>query len=42
MALLIVRHLASHDIRVVTSASGLFNTLLLASLPEEAKAPLGN
>ncbi|KLO26240.1 3-hydroxyacyl-CoA dehydrogenase [Mycobacterium haemophilum] len=41
MTLPIARDLASHRIRVVTIAPGLFNTPLLASLPEEAKASLG-
>jgi NAD(P)-dependent dehydrogenase (short-subunit alcohol dehydrogenase family) len=41
MTLPIARDLASHGIRVVTIAPGLFNTPLLATLPEEAKASLG-
>jgi NAD(P)-dependent dehydrogenase (short-subunit alcohol dehydrogenase family) len=42
MTLPIARDLASLNIRVMTIAPGLFNTPLLASLPEEAKASLGN
>ncbi|KAA1250807.1 3-hydroxyacyl-CoA dehydrogenase [Mycobacterium simiae] len=41
MTLPIARDLASHRIRVMTIAPGLFDTPLLASLPEEAKASLG-
>ncbi|ROO84497.1 NAD(P)-dependent dehydrogenase (short-subunit alcohol dehydrogenase family) [Actinocorallia herbida] len=41
MTLPIARDLAQHRIRVVTIAPGLFNTPLLASLPEEAKKSLG-
>ena len=41
MTLPIARDLAQHLIRVVTIAPGLFNTPLLASLPEDAKASLG-
>jgi NAD(P)-dependent dehydrogenase (short-subunit alcohol dehydrogenase family) len=41
MTLPIARDLASVKIRVMTIAPGLFNTPLLASLPEEAKASLG-
>ncbi|KHL17098.1 NAD(P)-dependent dehydrogenase (short-subunit alcohol dehydrogenase family) [Mumia flava] len=41
MTLPIARDLASLGIRVVTIAPGLFNTPLLAGLPEEAKASLG-
>lgn len=41
MTLPIARDLASHGIRVVTIAPGLFNTPLLATLPDEAKASLG-
>ncbi|KQS69102.1 3-hydroxyacyl-CoA dehydrogenase [Modestobacter sp. Leaf380] len=41
MTLPIARDLASEAIRVVTIAPGLFNTPLLAGLPEEAKASLG-
>ena len=37
----IARDLAQHLIRVVTIAPGLFNTPMLASLPEDAKASLG-
>ncbi|QUR68591.1 3-hydroxyacyl-CoA dehydrogenase [Mycobacterium spongiae] len=40
LTLPIARDLASHRIRVVTIAPGLFDTPLLASLPEEAKASL--
>jgi NAD(P)-dependent dehydrogenase (short-subunit alcohol dehydrogenase family) len=41
MTLPIARDLASHLIRVVTIAPGLFDTPLLASLPEEARESLG-
>ena len=41
MTLPIARDLASEAIRVVTIAPGLFNTPLLAGLPDEAKASLG-
>ncbi|BBX72450.1 3-hydroxyacyl-CoA dehydrogenase [Mycobacterium shinjukuense] len=41
MTLPIARDLASKLIRVVTIAPGLFDTPLLASLPEEARASLG-
>jgi NAD(P)-dependent dehydrogenase (short-subunit alcohol dehydrogenase family) len=41
MTLPIARDLASHLIRVATIAPGLFDTPLLASLPEEARASLG-
>ncbi|MCV7145665.1 3-hydroxyacyl-CoA dehydrogenase [Mycobacterium riyadhense] len=41
MTLPIARDLASKQIRVVTIAPGLFDTPLLASLPEEARASLG-
>lgn len=41
MTLPIARDLASKGIRVVTIAPGLFDTPLLASLPEEAKQSLG-
>lgn len=41
MTLPIARDLAPLGIRVVTIAPGLFDTPLLASLPEEAKASLG-
>jgi NAD(P)-dependent dehydrogenase (short-subunit alcohol dehydrogenase family) len=41
MTLPIARDLATSKIRVMTIAPGLFNTPLLASLPEEAKASLG-
>jgi NAD(P)-dependent dehydrogenase (short-subunit alcohol dehydrogenase family) len=42
MTLPIARDLASLKIRVMTIAPGLFNTPLLAMLPDEAKASLGN
>ena len=35
------RDLASRGVRVVTIAPGLFDTPLLAALPEEARAELG-
>jgi NAD(P)-dependent dehydrogenase (short-subunit alcohol dehydrogenase family) len=41
MTLPIARDLARAQIRVVTIAPGLFNTPLLAGLPEDAKASLG-
>ena len=41
MTLPIARDLAGKNIRVVTIAPGLFNTPLLASLPDEAKVSLG-
>lgn len=41
MTLPIARDLAQHGIRVVTIAPGLFNTPLLAGLPDAAKASLG-
>ena len=41
MTLPIARDLASVKIRVVTIAPGLFNTPLLAGLPDDAKASLG-
>jgi len=41
MTLPIARELAEHGIRVATIAPGLFDTPLLASLPEEAKDSLG-
>jgi len=41
MTLPIARDLASHLIRVVTIAPGLFDTPLLASLPEAARESLG-
>jgi NAD(P)-dependent dehydrogenase (short-subunit alcohol dehydrogenase family) len=41
MTLPIARDLAQHRIRIVTIAPGLFNTPLLASLPDEAKTSLG-
>ena len=42
MTLPVARDLAQHFIRVVTIAPGLFNTPLLAGLPDEAKASLGS
>jgi NAD(P)-dependent dehydrogenase (short-subunit alcohol dehydrogenase family) len=41
MTLPLARDLAQHLIRVVSIAPGLFDTPLLASLPEEARASLG-
>ena len=41
MTLPIAREFAQHGIRVMTIAPGLFDTPLLASLPEEAKQSLG-
>lgn len=41
MTLPIARHLASLGIRVMTIAPGLFDTPLLASLPEAARISLG-
>lgn len=42
LTLPVARDLASRRIRVVTIAPGLFDTPLLASLPEEARVSLGN
>jgi NAD(P)-dependent dehydrogenase (short-subunit alcohol dehydrogenase family) len=41
LTLTAARDLAQHQIRVVTIAPGLFNTPLLATLPDAAKASLG-
>lgn len=41
MTLPIARELAAHGIRVVTIAPGLFDTPMLAGLPEAARASLG-
>ena len=41
MTLPIARELARHGIRVVTIAPGLFNTPMLAALPDDAKKSLG-
>ncbi|ADI11767.1 putative short chain dehydrogenase [Streptomyces bingchenggensis BCW-1] len=41
LTLPVARDLASHRIRVMTIAPGLFETPMLAGLPEEAKASLG-
>ncbi len=41
MTLPIARELARHGIRVVTIAPGLFDTPMLAALPDEAKKSLG-
>ncbi|HEY0560941.1 MAG TPA: 3-hydroxyacyl-CoA dehydrogenase [Frankiaceae bacterium] len=41
MTLPIARELAEHRVRVVTIAPGLFETPLLAALPEDAKESLG-
>ena len=41
MTLPIARELAASKIRVVTIAPGLFETPMLAGLPEDAKASLG-
>ncbi len=41
MTLPIARELARHGIRVVTIAPGLFDTPMLAALPEDAKKSLG-
>jgi NAD(P)-dependent dehydrogenase (short-subunit alcohol dehydrogenase family) len=41
LTLPVARDLAAAKIRVMTIAPGLFNTPLLAGLPEEAKASLG-
>jgi NAD(P)-dependent dehydrogenase (short-subunit alcohol dehydrogenase family) len=41
MTLPIARELARFGIRVVTIAPGLFNTPLMAMLPDEAKQSLG-
>ncbi|HEY2203935.1 MAG TPA: 3-hydroxyacyl-CoA dehydrogenase [Pseudonocardia sp.] len=42
MTLPIARDLADRQIRIVTIAPGLFDTPLLAGLPDEARASLGN
>jgi NAD(P)-dependent dehydrogenase (short-subunit alcohol dehydrogenase family) len=41
MTLPVARDLAQYGIRVVTIAPGLFDTQLLAALPEEARTALG-
>ncbi len=41
MTLPIARELARHGIRVVTIAPGIFDTPMMAGLPEEARASLG-
>jgi NAD(P)-dependent dehydrogenase (short-subunit alcohol dehydrogenase family) len=41
MTLPVARDLAQYGIRVVTIAPGLFDTQLLAALPEEARTKLG-
>jgi NAD(P)-dependent dehydrogenase (short-subunit alcohol dehydrogenase family) len=41
MTLPIARELARHGIRVVTIAPGIFDTPMMASLPEEARESLG-
>jgi NAD(P)-dependent dehydrogenase (short-subunit alcohol dehydrogenase family) len=41
MTLPIARELASSQIRVMTIAPGLFNTPMLAGLPQEARDSLG-
>ena len=42
MTLPIAREMAEHGIRVVTIAPGLFETPMLAALPEDAQESLGN
>jgi NAD(P)-dependent dehydrogenase (short-subunit alcohol dehydrogenase family) len=42
MTLPIARELASHGIRVMTIAPGIFDTPMLAGLPEDAREALGN
>lgn len=42
MTLPIARELASHCIRVMTIAPGIFDTPMMAGLPEEARESLGN
>jgi NAD(P)-dependent dehydrogenase (short-subunit alcohol dehydrogenase family) len=42
MTLPIARELASHGIRVMTIAPGIFDTPMLAGLPEDARESLGN
>jgi NAD(P)-dependent dehydrogenase (short-subunit alcohol dehydrogenase family) len=42
MTLPIARELASHGIRVMTIAPGIFDTPMMAGLPEEARESLGN
>jgi len=41
MTLPIAREFAEHGIRVVTIAPGIFDTPMLAGLPEKARASLG-
>jgi NAD(P)-dependent dehydrogenase (short-subunit alcohol dehydrogenase family) len=41
MTLPIARELARHGIRVVTVAPGIFDTPLMAKLPDQAKRSLG-
>ena len=41
MTLPMARELAEHGIRVVTVAPGIFDTPMLAALPEEARESLG-
>ena len=42
MTLPVAREMAGHGIRVMTIAPGLFETPMLAALPEDAQESLGN
>ena len=42
MTLPVARELAAHGIRVLAIAPGIFDTPMLAGLPEEARESLGN
>jgi NAD(P)-dependent dehydrogenase (short-subunit alcohol dehydrogenase family) len=42
MTLPVAREMAEHGIRVVTIAPGIFETPMLAALPEDAQESLGN
>ena len=42
MTLPIAREMAGHGIRVMTIAPGIFETPMLAALPEDAQESLGN
>jgi NAD(P)-dependent dehydrogenase (short-subunit alcohol dehydrogenase family) len=42
MTLPVAREMAEHGIRVMTIAPGIFETPMLAALPEEAQDSLGN
>jgi NAD(P)-dependent dehydrogenase (short-subunit alcohol dehydrogenase family) len=42
MTLPVAREMAEHGIRVMTIAPGIFETPMLAALPEDAQESLGN